>query len=244
MEDERILIQKLRARDESAFVELVERYYGHLLPLASFCVSSRAVAEEVVQDAWVAVLTGIDRFEERSSFKTWICRIVMNLARTRGVRESRMVPLAGVQLPKRLFFNDELESSEPAVDPARFQASNGDYPDHWSTAPRPWNADPEAQLLGSETMSVLDQAVGTLPEAQRLVLTLRDIQGLSAEEVCNILEISETNQRVLLHRARSKVRGILESHYSNSGRADRGGPFAHRWAGQRLCAGSDKSSAM
>ena len=216
MEDERILIQKLRARDESAFVELVERYYGHLLPLASFCVSSRAVAEEVVQDAWVAVLTGIDRFEERSSFKTWICRIVMNLARTRGVRESRMVPFSE-------FINDELESSEPAVDPARFQASNGDYPDHWSTAPRPWNADPEAQLLGSETMSVLDQAVGTLPEAQRLVLTLRDIQGLSAEEVCNILEISETNQRVLLHRARSKVRGTLEDYYSNSGRANRDG---------------------
>jgi len=216
VEDERILIQKLRARDETAFVELVNRYHGYLLPLANFCVSNRAVAEEVVQEAWMAVLTGIDRFEERSSFKTWISRIVMNLARTRGVRESRMVPFSE-------FANVELDKSEPAVDPARFQSPTGEYPDHWSVAPRRWNTDPETQLLSDETMSMIYQALELLPAAQRLVLTLRDIQELSAEEVCNVLEISETNQRVLLHRARSKVRGTLETYFSNSERAKRDG---------------------
>jgi RNA polymerase sigma-70 factor, ECF subfamily len=216
VEDERILIQKLRARDEAAFAELVKGYYGYLLPLASFYVPNRALAEEVVQEAWMAVLTGIDRFEERSSFKTWISRIVMNLARTRGVRESRMVPFSE-------FADQEMTASEAAVDPERFQPSSGEYPDHWSVAPRPWNSDPETQLMSKEAMSLLDQAVALLPEAQRLVLTLRDMQGSSAEEVCNVLDVSETNQRVLLHRARSKVRGTLENYYSNSGRANRDG---------------------
>jgi len=140
----------------------------------------------------------------------------MNLARTRGVRESRTVAFSEL-------VGQELEASEPEVDPAHFQSSSGEYPDHWSVAPRPWNADPETQLLDNETMSILDQALELLPEAQRAVLTLRDKQGLASEEVCNILEISETNQRVLLHRARSKVRGALENYYLNSGRANRVG---------------------
>ena len=209
MEDERTLIKRLRSRDEAAFAELVERYYGYLLPLADFFVSNRAVAEEVVQEAWLAVLNGIDRFEERSSFKTWISRIVMNLARTRGVRESRMVPFSE-------FAENEAEGQDTVVEPTRFRAATDEYPDHWSVAPRPWNADPEKQLLTGETMAVLDTAIESLPEAQRLVLTMRDVNGWTAEEVCNILTISETNQRVLLHRARSKVRGILESHFSTS----------------------------
>jgi RNA polymerase sigma factor (sigma-70 family) len=140
VEDERTLINRLRARDEAAFAELIERYYGYLLPLASFFVSNRAVAEEVVQEAWLAVLKGIDRFEERSSFKTWISRIVMNLARTRGVRESRMVPFSE-------FADNEIDRPEAAVDPSRFRSAGDEYPDHWSVAPRPWNADPETQLL-------------------------------------------------------------------------------------------------
>jgi len=212
--DERLLIQRLRQREERAFVELVERYYGYLLPLADFYVSNRAVAEEVVQEAWLAVLRGIDRFEERSSFKTWISRIVMNLARTRGVRENRMVPFSD-------FADDEAGHAEPVVDPDRFRDATDEYPDHWSVAPRPWNSNPESELLTSETMGVLDGAVKTLPEAQRLVLTMRDVNGWSPEEICNALGISETNQRVLLHRARSKVRGILENHYSNSGKVNR-----------------------
>jgi RNA polymerase sigma-70 factor, ECF subfamily len=209
VENEQILIERLRARDEAAFTRLVERYYGYLLPLADFFVSNRAVAEEVVQEAWLAVLNGIDRFEQRSSFKTWISRIVMNLARTRGVRENRMVPFSQ-------FVGEETESQEAAVDPSRFRAANDDYPDHWSVAPRPWNVDPEKQLLSAETMGVVDRAIESLPEAQRLVLTMRDVNGWTAEEVCNALAISETNQRVLLHRARSKVRGILENHFSTA----------------------------
>lgn len=214
VDDERELIERLRTRDEAAFMELVRRYYGYLLPLADYYVSNRAVAEEVVQEAWLAVLRGIDRFQERSSFKTWISRIVMNLARTRGVRESRMVTFSE-------FTDKETSGIDPAVDPERFRVVPDDYPDHWSVAPRPWNLDPETQLLNGETMELLDRAIAMLPEAQRLVLTMRDVNGWTAEEVCNTLEISETNQRVLLHRARSKVRGILENHYSNSGRADR-----------------------
>jgi RNA polymerase sigma-70 factor (ECF subfamily) len=216
VEDERKLIERLRAREEAAFVEAVERYYGYLLPLANFFVSNRAVAEEVVQEAWLAVLKGIDRFEERSSFKTWISRIVMNLARSRGVRESRMAAF-----PE--FANHEAERPEAAVDPERFRTTIDEYPDHWSLAPRAWNSDPEKLLLTAETMAILDRAIECLPEAQRLVLTMRDVNGWTADEVCNALEISETNQRVLLHRARSKVRGILEGYYSNSGKADREG---------------------
>jgi RNA polymerase sigma-70 factor (ECF subfamily) len=211
VEDERVLIQKLRARDESAFMQLVEHYHSYLLPLANFYVANTAVAQEVVQEAWLAVLNGIDRFEERSSFKTWITRIVMNLARTRGVRESRMVAFSE-------FADEEAGRSERAVDPSRFRVATDEYPHHWSVAPRPWNSDPETQLLRSETMAVVENAIKLLPRAQRLVLTMRDVNGWTAEEVCNALEISETNQRVLLHRARSKVRAILENHYSNSGR--------------------------
>jgi len=207
--DERTLIERLRARDEAAFAELVQRYYGYLLPLANFFVSNRAVAEEVVQEAWLAVLNSIDRFEERSSFKTWMTRIVMNIARTRGVRESRMVPFSE-------FADHEAERPEAAVDPARFRAAADEYPDHWSVAPRAWNADPEKQLLTAETIAVLEGALESLPESQRLVLTMRDVNGWTAEDVCNTLEISETNQRVLLHRARSKVRAILENYFSNS----------------------------
>jgi RNA polymerase sigma-70 factor (ECF subfamily) len=216
VEDERTLIERLKARDEEAFAELVERYYGYLLPLANFFVPNRAIAEEVVQEAWLAVLNGIDRFEQRASFKTWISRIVMNIARTRGVRENRMVAFAE-------FADTEIERSDMAVDPVRFRSDSDAYPGHWSVAPRPWNSDPEKQLLTAETMAVLDRAVESLPEAQRLVLVMRDVNGWTAEEVCNALEISETNQRVLLHRARSKVRGILENHFSNPGRAHRDG---------------------
>jgi len=136
VEDGATLFERLRARDEAAFAELVERDYGYLLVIANFFVANRAVAEEVVQEAWLAVLNGIDRFEERSSFKTWISRIVMNLARARGVRESRMAAFSE-------FADNEAERGEAAVDPARFRAATDEYPNHWSVAPRPWNSDPE-----------------------------------------------------------------------------------------------------
>jgi RNA polymerase sigma-70 factor, ECF subfamily len=214
VDDERGLIARLRARDEAAFVELVERYYGQMLSMANFFVSNRAVAEDVVQEAWLAVLKGISAFEERSSFKTWLTRIVMNIARTRAVRERRMITFSD-------FADQEAGGEEAAVDPSRFKMANDEYPGHWSSAPRPWNTDPESQLLTTEAMSLIDEAIQLLPEAQRIVLTMRDVNGWTPEEVCNALGISETNQRVLLHRARSKVRGILESHYPNPGRSDR-----------------------
>ena len=209
VEDERRLIERLRARDEAAFSELAERYHGYLLPLADFFVSNRAVAQEIVQEAWLAVLRGIDRFQERSSFKTWISRIVMNLARTRGVRESRMVLFSELA-------DQGAERPESAVDTMRFRTANDAYPDHWSLVPRPWNTDPEKVFLTGETLAVLNHAIDSLPHAQRLVLTMRDINGCLPEEVCNVLVISETNQRVLLHRARSSVRRMLENHLSTS----------------------------
>jgi RNA polymerase sigma-70 factor (ECF subfamily) len=233
VEDEQILIERLRAKDEAAFTELVERYYGYLLPLADFFVTNRAVAEEIVQEAWLAVLNGIDRFEQRSSFKTWISRIVMNLARTRGVRESRMVSFSE-------FAEKETESPEAIVDPLRFRAAGDDYPDHWSVAPRPWNVDPEKQLLSGEMLAVLEHAIESLPEAQRLVLTMRDVNGWTAEEVCNVLAVSETNQRVLLHRARSKVRGILETYFSTSDPQRKRGSAQHQEEGRnRDATGTD-----
>jgi RNA polymerase sigma-70 factor, ECF subfamily len=212
VDEERILIEKLRARDESAFTQLVERYYGQLLPLANFYVSDTAVAQEIVQEAWLAVLRGIDRFEERSSLKTWLSRIVMNLARTRGVRESRTLAFSKC-------VEKQAARSEEAVDPSRFRIATDQYPDHWSMVPRPWNSDPETQLLAGETMTILEAAIESLPATQRLVLTMRDVNGWTADEVCNALGISETNHRVLLHRARSKVRAILETYYLQSGKA-------------------------
>jgi RNA polymerase sigma-70 factor (ECF subfamily) len=214
VDDERSLIGKLKARNEEAFTELVQRYDGYLLPLATLYVSDKAVAQEVVQEAWLAVLQGIDRFQARASFKTWLSRIVMNLARTRGTREKRTVAFSQ-------FVEEEADGSEPAVDASRFRIASQEFPGHWSVAPRPWNSDPETQLLTNETMAVLDNAVGLLPEAQRLVLTMRDVSGWTAEEVCNALDISETNQRVLLHRARSRVRAVLENYYSNPGKVFR-----------------------
>jgi RNA polymerase sigma-70 factor (ECF subfamily) len=157
-------------------------------------VSSRAVAEEVVQEAWVAVLNGIDRFEGRSSLKTWIFRILTNIAKTRGQREGRSIPLSSLA-----------PDDEHSVDPDRF-AENG----HWASPPRSWA--PEDRLLADETMGVVEAAIAELPPNQAIVISMRDVEGFSAEEACNALDISETNQRVLLHRARSKVRQALEDY--------------------------------
>jgi RNA polymerase sigma-70 factor (ECF subfamily) len=191
--EEMQLVQALRAGDERVFEQLVRMYQGTLLRVAQMYVSSRAVAEEVVQETWLAVLNGIDRFEGRSSLKTWIFRILANRAKTRAQREGRTIPFSAL--------GDG--NSEPAVEPDRFDRG------HWASFPTDW---PEARLLGDETLQVIDGAIESLPATQRAVITLRDVQGWSAEEVRNALELSETNQRVLLHRARSKVRGALEEY--------------------------------
>jgi RNA polymerase sigma-70 factor (ECF subfamily) len=194
------LVQRLRARDERAFSDLIDRYHGPLLRLALVFVPSRAVAEEVVQETWVGVLDGLDSFEGRSSLKTWIFRILTNRAKTRGVRENRTVPFSSFSVPE--------DDHEPAVEAARFHA-NG----RWSVPPRPWEDDtPEKLLMTQQALQQMRTAIAALPPNQRAVVTLRDIDGLDSDEVCNILEISETNQRVLLHRARSKLRAVLEEY--------------------------------
>jgi RNA polymerase sigma-70 factor, ECF subfamily len=200
--DEVELLGRLRAGDERAFEALVERHYVTMLAVARRYVKTRAVAEEVVQDAWVAVLKGIDRFEGRSSLKTWILRIVVNTAITRGTREARSVPFASLAP----------EGEEAAVDPERFREAQDGFPGHWKAYPGDWRTLPEERLLGRETLDLVVRAIEGLPPAQRTVITLRDVQGLSAEEACAALDVSEGNQRVLLHRARSRVRAALEEH--------------------------------
>jgi RNA polymerase sigma-70 factor (ECF subfamily) len=188
------LVEGLRAGDEAAFKALMREYGGAMLRVAQMYVSSRAVAEEVVQDAWIGVLRGIGRFEGRSSLKTWLFRIVANTAKTRGVREARSIPFTSLG-----------DDSEGSVDPDRFLGSGERFPGHWAVPP-------EGRVLATEAMGVIERAVEALPPAQRAVITLRDIQGLSSEEVRNALDLTETNQRVLLHRARSKVRNALEEY--------------------------------
>jgi len=201
------LIDALKQRDEAAFVRLVQRYQGPLLRLALVYARSRAVAEEVVQETWLGVLEGIERFEHRSSFKTWLFRILVNRARTRGEREGRTIPFSALG-------DAALDPAEPAVAPERFLGpTHPQWPLHWAVPPKSWGASPEEQLLTRETLELVEHAIAALPPAWREVITLRDVEGWTADEVCNVLGISETNQRVLLHRARSRVRGALERHF-------------------------------
>jgi RNA polymerase sigma-70 factor, ECF subfamily len=210
--DDARLLEALRAGDEAAFAELVEAYGPMLMRLALMHVPSRAVAEEVVQETWLAVLAGIDRFEGRSSLKTWITSILLNTARTRGERERRVLPFS--LLRRRA----EEGRDEPSVPPDRFQGRGGEYPGHWARPPLDWGP-PEERLASEAAREVMLEAIAALPPRQRDVIALRDISGWSAEEVRNALDVSETNQRVLLHRARSKVRAALEKHFEAEGAA-------------------------
>ena len=198
--EDALLVEGLRAGDEAAFAA-VRRMYGRgMLRVAEMYVSSRAIAEDVVQEAWVGVLRGIGRFEGRSSLKTWLYRIVANTAKTRGVRESRSVPFSSLGE----------DGDEGTVDADRFLGSGERFPGHWAVPPQAWA--PESRLLADETLEVVERAIEKLPPAQRAVITMRDVQGFTSEEVCNALDLTETNQRVLLHRARAKVRSALEEY--------------------------------
>jgi RNA polymerase sigma-70 factor, ECF subfamily len=203
--DEAELVAALRRGDEGAFRTLVSEYGPFLMRLALMHVPSRAVAEEVVQDTWLGVLKGIDRFEGRSSLRTWIASILLNNARTRAQREGRILPFA-------LFRRRDEDGAAPALDPDRFQDRRGERPGWWANPPAAWES-PEEKLAADETRRVLLEAIRDLPPRQRDVITLRDLSGFSAEEVRNALDLTETNQRVLLHRARSKVRAALEAHF-------------------------------
>jgi RNA polymerase sigma-70 factor (ECF subfamily) len=194
------LVEGLRAGDEAAFAAVMRMYGRGMLRVAQMYVSSRAVAEDVVQEAWVGVLRGIGRFEGRSSLKTWLYRIVANTAKTRGVRESRSVPFSSL--------GDD--GDEGTVDADRFLGSGDRFPGHWAVPPQAWA--PEGRLLADETLEVVERAIDKLPPAHRAVITMRDVQGFTSEEVCNALDLTETNQRVLLHRARAKVRSALEEY--------------------------------
>ena len=198
------LIQRLRAGDEAAFMDLVDLLGPSMLRVARMYVSSQAVAEEVVQDAWIGVLKGIDRFEGRSSLRTWIFRIVTNIAKTRGQREGRSVPFTALA-------GDDLDA--PSFDPAMFVGSDDpSWPGHWSTVPRDWRTVPDERLLGNETLQVVNRTIEALPPMQAEVIRLRDVQGWTSAEVRNVLDLSETNQRVLLHRARANVRRALDEY--------------------------------
>jgi RNA polymerase sigma-70 factor (ECF subfamily) len=197
------LVEGLRAGDEAAFAALMRDYGGAMLRVAQMYVSSRAVAEEVVQEAWLGVLKGIGRFEGRSSLKTWLFRIVANTAKTRGERESRSIPLSALGV---------WGEDESSVDLDRFLGAGERFPGHWAVPPESWAGTPEGTLLAKETLEVIGREIERLPPAQRAVITMRDVQGLTSEEVCNALDLTETNQRVLLHRARSKVRSALEEY--------------------------------
>lgn len=198
------LLEALRRGDEDAFRTLVEENGPFLMRLVMMHIPSRSIAEEVVGDTWLAVLNGLDRFEGRSSLRTWIASIALNKARTRATREGRILPFA---LLRRRYE----EGGDPAVDPDRFQGRRGERPGWWASPPVAWE-EPERQLEAAETRDVMLRAIRDLPPRQREVITLRDLLGWEPGEVCNALDLTETNQRVLLHRARSKVRTALEGY--------------------------------
>jgi RNA polymerase sigma-70 factor, ECF subfamily len=198
------IVRALRAGDETAFMMLVDRYRPSMLRIARMYVSSPAVAEEVVGDAWVGVLRGLDGFEGRSSLRTWIFRILVNIAKSRGQRESRTIPFSSLWVPD--------PEGEPTVEPGRFLPPDDATPGVWADPPAPWDSIPEERLEAKETLARIAAAIEALPPNQREVIRLRDVLGWTSKDVRNALEISETNQRVLLHRARAKVRRALEGY--------------------------------
>jgi RNA polymerase sigma-70 factor, ECF subfamily len=196
-----VLVARLRAGDDAAFGLVLDAWSPGLLRVARRCVPTPDLAAEVVQDTWLAVLEGLAGFEGRSSLKTWVFRILLNKARRLGGRESRTLPYSSLTA----------EDEGPTVDPSRFQGPDEPYPGHWREWPAPW-PDPEDAALAGELRRRAGAALAELPERQRVVLALRDIEGYDSAEVCSILDITAANQRVLLHRARAHVRRSLESY--------------------------------
>jgi len=198
------LVGALRNGDEHAFVALVDAYHACMVRVATIYTGDRAQAEDVVQETWLAVLKGISRFEGRASLKTWIFSILTNRAKTKGERERRSVAFSALESPE-----EEASEFEPAVDPRCFANDGWWLPE---THPHPWGGSPDAAYLAAELRECAQTAIDVLPPNQRQVIMFRDVEGWSSEEVCNVLGVSETNQRVLLHRARSKVRLALDAY--------------------------------
>src|SRR5919204_1192454 len=204
LQDDAVLVRALRRGDEDSFAALVDAYSPALLRLAMTFVRTRDVAEEVVQETWVGVIRGIDRFEGRSSLKSWLFTILRNTAISRGEREQHSLPMSSLVTE---------EGDGPALDPDRFlPADHPQWPGHWAIGPTAWPM-PEEGLMAAETCEVIAEAIRELPPTQRAVIALRDVEGWAPEEVCEELEVSEGNQRVLLHRARTRVRAALESYF-------------------------------
>src|SRR6266851_2851971 len=202
--DEAHFVEALRAGDESAFVALIDRYQPGMLRLARVFVRDVSVAEEVVQEAWLAVLRGLHRFEARSSLKWWISSILVNGAKTRATRERRSIPFSAAWDPGA-------DPSDPSVEPGRFRPDDApQWPGGWASFPRSWSDGPDDRPLSQETQSQVRACIDLLPAGQRAVVILRDVHGFTAPETCSALQISAINQRVLLHRGRSKVRRALE----------------------------------
>jgi RNA polymerase sigma-70 factor, ECF subfamily len=197
---DRELVARLLDGDEAAFASLVGRHHAAMVGVAmAYVGGDRAVAEEVAQDAWLGMLRQLGRFEGRASLRTWLFRILVNTAKTRGRQERRSVPFSALVGP-----------DEPAVAPERFEPPGARWAGHWASPPRDWHGVPEERLESKETTAVVRRAIDGLPQGQRAVIALRDVEGWPATEVCGLLGISEGNQRVLLHRARSRVRRVLE----------------------------------
>ena len=203
------IVERLRAGDEATFLELVDKLGPSMRRVARMYVATDAVADECVQEAWLGVLQGLDGFQGRAALRTWIFRILVNIAKTRGQRESRSIPFSSL-------LGDDLD--EPAVPADAFQPPGEDRAGWWSTPPTDWQGQPEDRALAGELRDVLGATLEQLPPMQAAVLRMRDVEGLSSEEVRNVLELTETNQRVLLHRARSKLRGAVEAYRSQTER--------------------------
>ena len=206
--DDQDLLARLRAKDVDAFDDIVRRWSPVMLRVARGYVSTDASAQEVVQEAWLGVIRGLAAFEGRSAVRTWVFRIVVNIAKTRGVKEHRSTPFSSL-VPD--------EDTGPTVDPGRFREPDADeWSRHWTAAgaPQRWDVDPVAGALRAETRALVSAAIDDLPERQRAVLVLRDVEGFDSDEVCGLLGVSAENQRVLLHRGRAKVRAALETYYT------------------------------
>jgi RNA polymerase sigma-70 factor (ECF subfamily) len=199
------LVERLRSGDSDAFAEIVDAWSPVMLAVARRYVGDRHAAEDVVQDTWLGMLRGLSAFEGRSTLRSWTFSILVNRAKTRAVRDARTVTVSGF---------DDAEPVGPTVDPARFQGPDGEYPGHWTStgAPRRWE-EPEGRAVGREAVQLIDAALGNLPERQRLVVQMRDVEGMTAEETCATLRLSQQNQRVLLHRGRAALRKTLEDYY-------------------------------
>ena len=196
------LLDALRSGDERAFADLVDRHSPAMLAVARRYVATREVAEDVVQDTWLALLKGIDGFEGRSTLRTWLFRVLVNIAKTRGVREKRTVP-----------FDTSVDVAKSTVHPDRFQSAADRWPGHWARFPQVWVDTPERNLLATETRDLVRAALDALPQQQRLVVALRDVEGCDSSEVCTLLDLTMANQRVLLHRGRARIREALAGYF-------------------------------